>query len=92
MSLLAASMHQEDWARVCSQRCARAGGLAPPLYIHSTTQGGIQGRLAEGSPETEWEQRVTQLFRSQARPPIPERHSQDLFSGNKLAVPKMTNG
>ena len=48
-----------------------AGGLAPPLYIHSTTQGGIQGRLREGSPETEWEQRVTQLFRSQARPSIP---------------------
>ena len=46
-------------------RGGHPGGLAPPLYIHSTTQGGIQGRLREGSPETEWEQRVTQLFHSQ---------------------------
>ena len=46
-----------------------AGGLAPPLYIHSSTQGSIQGRLREGSPESEWEQRVTQLFRSQVPPP-----------------------
>ena len=43
------------------------GGLAPPLYIHTLTQGSIQGRLSEASPETEWEQRVTQLFSSQVR-------------------------
>ncbi len=56
----------------------RAGGLAPPLYIHSTTEGSIQGRLREGSPETEWEQRVTQLFRSQVlshlRSILPDRN------------------
>ena len=41
------------------------GGLAPPLYMHSSVQGSIQGRLREGSLETEWEQRVVSIFRSQ---------------------------
>ncbi|CAL8466240.1 g5776 [Coccomyxa elongata] len=41
------------------------GGLSPPLYIHSSVQGSIQGRLSEGSVESEWEQRVVQIFRSQ---------------------------
>ena len=55
----------------CNPMCTEStGGLAPPLYIHSMTEGGIQGRLREGTPETEWEQRVTQLFRSQVCPPI----------------------
>lgn len=41
------------------------GGLAPPLYLHSSVQGSIQGRLREGSTESEWEQRVVSIFRSQ---------------------------
>ena len=67
----------------CNPVCTEnVGGLAPPLYIHSVTEGGIQGRLCEGSPETEWEQRVTQLFRSQVRPPI---HPRLHWVGNMLA-------
>lgn len=45
------------------------GGLSPPLYIHSSVQGSLQGRLSEGSLESEWEQRVVQIFRSQVHPP-----------------------
>ena len=48
-----------------------AGGLAPPLYMHSSVQGSIQGRLREGSLESEWEQRVVSIFRSQAGLPLP---------------------
>ena len=48
---------------------ATAGGLAPPLYMHSSVLGAIYGRLGEGSLESEWEQRVISIFRSQARAP-----------------------
>ncbi|EIE20036.1 hypothetical protein COCSUDRAFT_58259 [Coccomyxa subellipsoidea C-169] len=46
--------------------CTRSRwGLSPPLYIHSSVEGSLQGRLSEGSVESEWEQRVVQIFRSQ---------------------------
>ncbi len=47
------------------------GGLAPPLFLHSSVQGSIQGRLREGSIESEWEQRIVSIFRSQARGAAP---------------------
>ena len=34
--------------------------------MHSSVQGSIQGRLREGSIESEWEQRIVSIFRSQA--------------------------
>ena len=41
------------------------GGLVPPLYLHSSIHSRQDGRLSESSVEAEWEQRVSQLFRSQ---------------------------
>ena len=41
------------------------GGLVPPLYLHSSIHARQDGRVSESSVEAEWEQRVSQLFRSQ---------------------------
>ena len=43
------------------------GGLVPPLYLHSSIHSRQDGRLSESSVEAEWEQRVSQLFRSQVQ-------------------------
>ena len=41
------------------------GGLVPPLYLHSSIHTRTDGRLSESTVEAEWEQRVSQIFRSQ---------------------------
>ena len=41
------------------------GGLVPPLYLHSSIHTRQDSRLSESTVEAEWEQRVSQLFRSQ---------------------------
>ena len=53
-----------------------AGGLVPPLYLHSSIHTRLDGGLTEATVEAEWEQRVSQLFRSQVCPFLPiELHS-----------------
>ena len=47
------------------QGCLHAGGLVPPLYLHSSINTRYDGGLTEATVEAEWEQRVSQLFRSQ---------------------------
>lgn len=43
------------------------GGLVPPLYLHSSIHTRQDGRVSESTVEAEWEQRVSQLFRSQVQ-------------------------
>ncbi|DBA98847.1 TPA: hypothetical protein ACH3X1_014607 [Trebouxia sp. C0004] len=41
------------------------GGLVPPLYLHSSIHARQDRQISESTVEAEWEQRVSQLFRSQ---------------------------
>jgi len=41
------------------------GGLVPPLYLHSSIHTRQDRQISESTVEAEWEQRVSQLFRSQ---------------------------
>ena len=41
------------------------GGLVAPLYLHTSIHTRQDGRLTDSTVEAEWEQRVSQLFRSQ---------------------------
>ena len=43
------------------------GGLVPPLYLHSSLHTEPRGRLSESGPEVEWEHRMAQASRDQAR-------------------------
>ncbi len=44
-----------------------AGGLVPPLYLHSSLHTTPRGRLSESGPEMEWEHRMAQVSRNQVR-------------------------
>ena len=46
------------------------GGLVPPLYLHSSIHTRQDSRVSESTVEAEWEQRVSQLFRSQVCFPL----------------------
>jgi hypothetical protein len=50
---------------------ACAGGLEPPLYMHTTISDGSSGSgaLAAMTPEREWQHRVQALFRTTVSPP-----------------------
>lgn len=39
----------------------------PPLYLHSSLHTEPRGRLSESGPEVEWEHRMAQVSRNQAR-------------------------
>lgn len=47
------------------------GGLVAPLYLHSSIHTRPDGRLTDSTVEAEWEQRVSQLFRSQVPVSLP---------------------
>ena len=60
--------------RLAPQSCMRnfgaaraAGGLVPPLYLHSSLHTEPRGRLSDSGPEVEWEHRMAQVSRNQAR-------------------------
>ena len=64
-----------------------AGGLEPPLYMHTTISDGSSGSgaLAAMTPEREWQHRVQALFRttvSTSPPVLPA----DCTAGPRLAV------
>ena len=48
-----------------------AGGLVPPLYLHSSIHTRQDRQISESTVEAEWEQRVSQLFRSQVCSRVP---------------------
>ena len=39
----------------------------PPLYLHSSLHTEPRGRLSHSGPEVEWEHRMAQVSRNQAR-------------------------
>ena len=45
-------------------KACEAGGLVPPLYMHSSLRGShAAGALSEGSPHAVWEHRMKTLFK-----------------------------